>query len=169
MLMLWQTKRRRVGRSSAQEEEGRSTGLRERLDDMERELSASPASPKQTVVKYYIVVVGGLDGYGKSSMVKQLSQRLQEKYSQKGATVVAWATPTDSLSAIRPVFDKRGGPIARAFYVVSNYMLQYELQQLEKQQQKQLDSNTFSNFQADCLLVVVIDRWYSSTVALSVS
>jgi thymidylate kinase len=135
---------------------------------MERELSAAPASPQQTVVKSYNVVVEGLDGSGKSSLVNQLSQQLQEKYSKKGATVVAWATPTASLSAVRPVFDKRGGPVARAFYMVSNYMLQYELQQLE-QQQKQLDSNTSSHCQADRLLVVIIDRWYSSTVAYSVS
>jgi predicted ATPase len=107
----------------------------ERLDEMECELAASPAPQQQTGIKSYIVVVEGLDGSGKSSLVEQLSQRLHEKYSHAGAKVVAWATPTASLSAVRPVFDKRGGPVARAFYMVSNYMLQYELQQLEKRQQ----------------------------------
>ena len=41
---------------------------------------------------------------------------------------VAMATPTASLKAVRPVFDKRGGIVARAFYMVSNYVLQYEIQ-----------------------------------------
>lgn len=149
----------------------------ERLDEMECELAASPAPQQQTGIKSYIVVVEGLDGSGKSSLVEQLSQRLHEKYSHAGAKVVAWATPTASLSAVRPVFDKRGGPVARAFYMVSNYMLQYELQQLEKRQQLLLsqedigpDSKTSTNRRhVDRLLVVVIDRWYTSTVAYSVS
>ncbi len=140
----------------------------ERMDCMERDISAYPPP----LTKSIIVVVEGLDGSGKSSLVEQLTQQLREKYSSKGAKVVAWATPTASLAAIRPVFDKRGGPVARAFYMVSNYMLQYELLQMERQLHSEggidLDSSASSTRQS-YRLIVIVDRWYTSTVAYSVS
>jgi hypothetical protein len=60
---------------------------------------------------------------------------LQEKYSHKHGKVVAWAIPSASLSVVQPIFYKPGGPAAHTFYMVSNYMLQYKLQQSEKEQQ----------------------------------
>ena len=68
------------------------------------------------------------------------------------------ATPTSSMACVRPVFDQRGGAIARAFYMVSNYMLQYEIQQ-----QFSRCCNTTTR------PVIVVDRWYSSTCAYSVA
>jgi thymidylate kinase len=53
------------------------------------------------LTKSIIIVVEGLDGSGKSSLVNKVAQHLQEKYSSKGVEVVAWATPTALLTAIK--------------------------------------------------------------------
>jgi thymidylate kinase len=130
------------------------------LDEVERQLSlprprAESAFPSHAP---FVVVVEGIDGSGKSSVVQELASRCN------GMTIgacqvrgVSMGTPTKSLSSIRPVFDKRGGSVARAFYMVSNYVLQYEMRQFA------LDS------QVDEPLVVFVDRWYGSTLAYSIS
>jgi thymidylate kinase len=94
----------------------------------------------------YIIVVEGLDGSGKSTLVQCLAAELQGR---------AVATPTDSLASVRPVFDKRGAAVARAFYMVGNYVLQHEI--LE-------EAST-----TDSELVFVVDRWYTSTCAYSIA
>ena len=38
---------------------------------------------------------------------------------------IATKTPSSSLKEIRPLWDHRGGILARAFYMVSNYVLAY--------------------------------------------
>ena len=67
------------------------------------------------------------------------------------------ATPTASISNVRPVFDKAGGSIARAFYMCSNYILQYEIRKACKQQ-----------YNNDKISVFIVDRWYSSTCAYTI-
>lgn len=53
------------------------------------------------------------------------------------------------MASVRDIFDKRGGAVSRAFYMISNYVLQYELRK-------------------DRPAVVLVDRWYSSTCAYSI-
>ena len=126
------------------------------------------SSESQVVVHSVVVAVEGLDGSGKSSLVQGLTESLSHRqqngdYSTDDVTCVAWATPTHSMAQVRPVFDKRGGPVARAFYLVSNYFLQFDVQQLERQIKRQQQGNQ------KCRLFVVVDRWYTSTVAYSVA
>ena len=68
------------------------------------------------------------------------------------------ATPTASISNVRPVFDKAGGSIARAFYMCSNYILQYEIRKACKQRCND-----------EKISVFIVDRWYSSTCAYTIS
>jgi thymidylate kinase len=146
----------------------------ERLNLVELELESglyrSNPNPQLTSS---IVVVEGLDGSGKSSLVEHLARNLnslkdqQEEQEHQGITAVAWATPTDFMATVRPVFDKRGGPVARSFYMVSNYMLQYEIQQYERGMEMEMDSSE-SN-QGHTHLIHIVDRWYTSTVAYSVA
>jgi len=67
------------------------------------------------------------------------------------------ATPTASISNVRPVFDKAGGSIARAFYMCSNYILQYEIRKACKQRCND-----------EKISVFIVDRWYSSTCAYTI-
>lgn len=61
-------------------------------------------------------------------------------------------TPSSSLSAIRPLWDHRGGILARAFYFITNYVLEYEIL-----------SGIIS------VDIIIIDRWYASTLAYTVA
>lgn len=107
------------------------------LAKVEGELQAK--SQKQP----FVVVVEGLDGSGKSTLVETLATSLEN--------AKACATPTASLKDVRPVFDKRGGPVARAFYMVTNFILQHEIRNNEKHS------------------IFVVDRWFSSTCAYSIA
>ena len=110
------------------------------LDEVELEL---PTIHIKHATKHpFVVVVEGLDGSGKSTVVQGLARELGGR---------ACATPSASLLKVRPVFDKRGGPVARAFYMISNYVLQHEILKEEKH-------STF-----------VVDRWFSSTCAYSIA
>ena len=91
----------------------------------------------------FIVEVEGLDGSGKTSLVQSLAETFQ------GAPM---KTPSSSLSEIRPLWDHRGGILARAFYFITNYVLEYEI------------SNGLIEAE-----VIVIDRWYASTLAYTVA
>lgn len=120
-------------------------------------------------VQSYVVVVEGLDGSGKSSLVEHLTSTLQQQYQKQPHDLSfqarAWTTPTASMTHIRPVFDKRGGPVARAFYMVSNYMLQYELRQWHLEVGQLLQKQNITRV----VLLAIVDRWYTSTVAYSVA
>ena len=135
------------------------------------------SSTKGANVTSFVIVVEGLDGSGKSSLVESLKDELQQHPTgdTTDVHVVAWATPTASMKTARPVFDKQGGFVARAFYMVSNFVLQYELRQLERKlalerlyndndQQQQQQQNTLP-----VVVMVLVDRWYTSTVAYSVA
>ena len=88
----------------------------------------------------FIVVVEGLDGSGKSTVVQGLAEKLGG---------VPCCTPSSRLTDVRYSFDRRGGPVARAFYMISNFVLQYEMD-------RDSDNSLF-----------IIDRWFSSTCAYS--
>ena len=63
-------------------------------------------------------------------------------------------TPSGIFKKVRAFYDNFGGPLARAYYMCSNYHLLYELHLQCQQKQKAL---TF-----------VIDRFYSSTAAYTI-
>jgi thymidylate kinase len=107
------------------------------LGKVEAELQAKPQ--KEPLV----VVVVGLDGSGNSTLVETLATSLEN--------AKACATPTTQLKDVRPVFDKRGGPVARAFYMVTNHILQHEIRIDEKHS------------------IVVVDQWFSSACACSIA
>jgi thymidylate kinase len=69
------------------------------------------------------------------------------------------------MAAVRSVFDRRGGAVARAFYMASNYVLQYEIQQAYDKHEQQLDADSYSSSDRP---VFVVDRWYNSTCAYSI-
>eukprot|EP00178_Gracilaria_changii_P025361 TRINITY_DN78159_c0_g1_i1.p1 TRINITY_DN78159_c0_g1~~TRINITY_DN78159_c0_g1_i1.p1 ORF type:complete len:738 (-),score=80.57 TRINITY_DN78159_c0_g1_i1:459-2672(-) len=100
----------------------------------------------------FIVLVEGLDGTGKTTLVNSLAEQTYEIEGQKfkGHAV---GTPTASVAPIRDIFDKCGGIVSRAFYMVSNYILQYEMR---------VESDR------DPSAIFFVDRWYSSTCAYSV-
>jgi thymidylate kinase len=107
----------------------------------------------------FIIVVEGLDGTGKSSLVESLAQEL------KTTRCMATRTPSKALKAARAIFDTRGGAVARAFYMVCNYVLQHEIQQEQQNHQP----SSYDDEQTEAKrLTVVVDRWYSSTCAYSI-
>lgn len=91
----------------------------------------------------FIMEVEGFDGSGKTSVVQSLAEKLSG---------VALKTQSSSLSDVRPLWDHRGGILTRAFYSISNYVLEYEL--------------SSGLIEAE---IIVIDRWHVSTVAYTVS
>jgi thymidylate kinase len=93
----------------------------------------------------FIVEIEGLDGSGKTTLVQNLALALGDQKA------IATKTPSKCLKSVRPVFDHRGGPIARAFYMLSNYILAYEIENEIEQD------------------VVIVDRWYASTVSYTVA
>lgn len=79
------------------------------------------------------------------------------------------------MAAVRSVFDRRGGAVARAFYMASNYVLQYEIQQTyeaheqrQQQRQRQKQAALFTDADTNTEPVYVVDRWYNSTCAYSI-
>ena len=105
-------------------------------------MTKHPRSPSTASTKF-IIEVEGLDGSGKTTLVNELTQALPNAFATK--------TPSKSLNEIRPLWDHRGGILARAFYMVSNYVLEYEI------------SNDSDHD------IVVIDRWYASTCAYTIA
>lgn len=89
----------------------------------------------------FIIELEGLDGSGKTTLCSKLSEAIPHSLSIK--------TPSVALKEIRPLWDKMGGILARAFYHVSNYILQHEIMECEES-------------------IIIIDRWYASTCAYTV-
>ena len=104
-----------------------------------------------------VVVVEGLDGSGKSTLVRELSVQHNN--------VVCWSTPSQTLSDVRPVFDKCGGAVARAFYMVSNYVLQYEIHEYDELHHQPAGEANHTS----AMTIHIVDRWVTSTIAYSVA
>lgn len=100
----------------------------------------------------FIVLVEGLDGSGKSTLVKSLAD---QEYSINGSSCAAHSvrTPPVSASAVRHVFDTCDSLVTRAFYAASNYILQYEMRLISDK---------------DPMALFFVDRWHASTCAYSV-
>jgi len=114
------------------------------LEDVEKYKLSSLLQKTETKKKRnFIIEVEGLDGSGKTTVVKSLANELTAS--------VALKTPSASLKDIRPLWDHQGGGLARAFYCISNYILEYEID---------------TSIEED---VVIIDRWFASTLAYSLA
>ena len=106
--------------------------------------SNSNANENDKLKTPFIVLIEGLDGTGKTSLVQGLAQTLPN--------ATAWSTPTASMAHVRDIFDRRGGAVARAFYMASNYVLLYEIQHAYRGKNE----------------IFLVDRWYASTCAYSI-
>jgi thymidylate kinase len=115
------------------------------IDKVEAYLTDPSSHPKlyATQQTKFVIEVEGLDGSGKTTLVKRLKETLPQ--------AIATKTPSGSLTDIRPLWDKRGGILARAFYMISNYVLEYEI---------------VNGYEKD---VIIIDRWYASTCGYTVA
>jgi thymidylate kinase len=114
----------------------------------------------------FIVEIEGLDGSGKTTLCQSLTREMNTFLQSNSNTnnsntdnnkmikkAIATKTPSACLKKIRPLWDHRGGILARAFYMVSNYVLQYQI---------------YHELPED-VHIVFIDRWYASTVAYTVA
>lgn len=127
---------------SLQQENNSLTSFFSLLSLAQTTLSDAPSPPP------FIVAVEGLDGTGKTTLVKALASSLHPY------TTSATGTPPASIAGVRNVFDACGGIVSRAFYMASNYLMQREIRQ-----QARLHPHT----------VFIADRWYGSTCAYSVA
>lgn len=116
-----------------------------RLEEVERGLlDAAGGRRAPAACEPFVVAVEGLDGTGKSTLVRSLALALGYE---------PCSTPPPSLSDVRPAFDKRGGLVARAFYAASNYVLQHEMR--------------IRCGEAGQNLGFVVDRFHGTTAAYS--
>ena len=131
----------------------------ERIGHVERYFMdiSSNLSLLKTKNRPFIIAVEGLDGCGKTSLVLNLAQALNNENENNHIKGIAVSTPPKSMSEVRDIFDKRGGPIARAFYMVSNYVLLYDITE-------EININNAKTTS----YVVVVDRWYTSTCAYTI-
>ena len=142
------------------EETPQLTSFFDLLAKVEMFLLSSTSGAFEDYDNVFVVVVEGLDGSGKSSLV----QGLTSSSSFFGYECQATGTPTASMTAVRPVFDRQGGLVARAFYMCSNYVLHYEIHQLAAARSRRVVDNHPTN-----KVIVVVDRWYASTAAYSIA
>lgn len=102
-----------------------------------------------------VIVVEGLDGSGKTTLSQALARSLRS-LAGGDENIGPLKTPTPSLDHCRMAFDSARGKdrlAARAFYMVSNYVLMAEMvNECRRRGQR---------------LVYVVDRWYGSTCAYS--
>ena len=87
-----------------------------------------------------VVVVEGLDGTGKSTLVLNLKEKL-------GQFAVCLKSPPEELSHLRSYFDEQPKKMRRAFYVLGNYACAVRMQLLATEGP------------------VIVDRFWPSTVA----
>jgi len=113
------------------------------LDEVETYIMTKHSCGSLRTFTKFIIEIEGLDGSGKTTLVNALTQALPNAFATK--------TPSKSLNEIRPLWDHRGGILARAFYMISNYVLEYEISNVKTHD------------------VVVIDRWYASTCAYTIA
>lgn len=92
--------------------------------------------------RFPIIVIEGLDGVGKTTVVNSLIERLN------GVLV---RTPNPSLEGLRSLFRTQAEPISRAFYCGANYLAAPTMVSLAQEKP------------------VVVDRWWCSTCAMSLA
>ena len=117
--------------------------LRETADEVK---GASPGRGRSNPYAPTVFVVEGLDGSGKSTLVGNFAAR--------SAEVRTTQTPPPSLRRARPIFDCRRGAVARAFYMVSNYVCYAEM----VRECRAAETN----------FVFLVDRFFTSTFAYTV-
>ncbi|CAD5111933.1 DgyrCDS1195 [Dimorphilus gyrociliatus] len=98
--------------------------------------------PTISSLSHPFFVIEGLDGTGKSTVVKGLCKDLNATGAQ---------TPPPNLLEIRSTFDKLDTQLKRAYYSTGNYLTAHYLQQLCQER------------------VVVMDRFWHSTAAYTIS
>lgn len=159
----------RIARASgeletASDEEGRALdGFYDRLCLVEGRASGSPSEVDVGGMKEpFVVVVEGLDGSGKTTFAKSLAAALSSPDGSVRAFAVS--TPPKSMSGVRDVFDKRGGAVARAFYMVSNYVLLLDV----REEMERISAAEPSPSEKETSFVFVVDRWYTSTCAYTI-
>ena len=106
------------------------------LREVEHELHLGTTTGKRDFYVPIFFVVEGLDGSGKSTLVVGF----------RGGDVHVTATPPASLADVRGIFDAAGGAIARAFYMVSNYICYAEMVAMCREREEDL--------------VFVVDRYF---------
>ncbi len=118
----------------------------ELLDKVDAALTDAASQQRLNIIQQekFIIEVEGLDGSGKTTLVRRLQETLMPQ-------AIATKTPSASLHDIRPLWDKRGGILARAFYRISNYVLEYEIANFYKED------------------IIIIDRWFASTCGYTVA
>eukprot|EP00435_Cladocopium_sp_Y103_P064011 s1365_g25.t1 len=99
----------------------------------------SPVTAGQT---HPIIILEGLDGTGKTTIVEGLQQKMGE--------VNCLRSPPDCLSSFRPHFDGQVPHVRRAFYLVGNYACAFNIR-------KNADKP------------IVIDRFWPSTMAYALA
>lgn len=83
------------------------------------------------------IVLEGLDGTGKSTVVQELAIRLN---------TITMVTPPNSMRAYRSYFDRVGGAQREAYYMIGNFITATEIRSACASGES-----------------VVVDRFYSST------
>ena len=117
--------------------------LAERLRAIQPPYLVPRADSRKTAPTYYpIIVLEGLDGVGKTTVVRHLSERIGG---------CALATPDPALDDLRAQFRVAPEPIARLFYCTCNYLGAATI----------VDKAMRSP--------VVVDRWFASTNAMALA
>ena len=111
-------------------------------DEFLTKVDRVPIVSRQSHHTYPIIGVEGLDGVGKTTITKDLAEKL-------GGALVR--TPHPQLEPLRAKFRRLDEPLARAFYCGANYLAAPETLELTRKQP------------------VVVDRWWCSTCAMALS
>ena len=123
------------------------------LRNVEEYTNHRDATSTSTYCDKFIIEIEGLDGSGKTTLCQSLTRQINGIATNTNSTIaIATKTPSACLKKIRPLFDHRGGILARVFYTISNYILEYEIHNMSEE-----------------IRVVIVDRWYASTLAYTVA
>ena len=139
-------------------------------DDLETFMEHHFKEPTQNFWQPRIIVIEGLDGTGKSTLARSLAEEIQSQ------STINYRTPPEVLKQFRDTFDKIKGPMERAFYMVRSLLLFNQIFGLIALILNiQLSNYAFMrDILIECAtakkaLIVVVDRWYSSTCAYTVA
>ena len=97
-----------------------------------------------SVISSFSILIEGLDGTGKTTIVEALKNKIGELSSVE--SVVTLKTHLDSIKDIRDFCVNQNPHLREGYYMTGNYLASVEIQKL-------LDSDT----------TVIIDRFYPTT------